>query len=284
MEKIALITDSTSDLNDTIINEYDIKVLPLKIIYKDREYIDRVTITPQQVYDSLSVEVPHTSLPSIHEMNDLFSKLEEEGYTHAIAICIGSGLSGTYNTLKLAASEHDKLKITVFDSKSLTLGAGALVIGCGEMLKQGKCYDEIVNSLPSMRNKISVYYIVDTLEYLIKGGRIGKVSGTIGKLLNLKPIISIDPEGVYYTYTKVRGKNQAKTKLMEIIKDNLTNSKAKIWVMHGGALEEGKKFYESLKDDSNITSLSFGEISPVAGVHTGPGLIGVVIVKEPFII
>ncbi|QGU94863.1 DegV family EDD domain-containing protein [Clostridium bovifaecis] len=283
MDKIALITDSTSDLNEELISKYDIKMLNLKIIYKDREYVDRVDITPQQVYDNLKVEVPHTSLPSIQDMHNLFNRLQSEGYTHAIAICISSGLSGTYNTLKLAASEHTNLNITVFDSKSLTLGAGALVLGCGEMLKNGKTYDEIVQALPAMRDKVSVYYMVDTLEYLIKGGRIGKVSGALGQLLNLKPIISINADGVYYTHTKVRGKKQAKTKLMEIVQDTLSATKAKIWVMHGGSYDEGQKFYEDLKDNPNITHLGFGDISPVAGVHTGPGLIGVVIAKEPFV-
>lgn len=283
MEKIALITDSTSDLSNEIINEYDVKILNLKIIYKDKEYIDKVNIAPQEVYDNLSVEVPHTSLPSIEDMHNLFSRLESEGYTHAIVTGIGSGLSGTFSALKLVASEHENIITTVFDSKSLTLGAGAIIIGCGEMLKQGKKYDEVVAELPYMREKISVFYIVDTLEYLIKGGRIGKVAGTIGQLLNIKPIISINDEGVYYTHSKARGKKQANSKLIEIINDKLKESKARIWVMHGGAVEEGKKLYDYLSTNPNITSLNFGDISPVAGVHTGPGLVGVVIVKEPFV-
>lgn len=283
MEKIALITDSTSDLSNEILDTYNIKVLNLKIIYKDKEYIDRVDITPQQVYDNMKVEVPHTSLPSIQEMHDLFDTLEKEGYTHVIGVCIGSALSGTYNALKLVSNEHTKINSTIFDSKSLTLGAGALMIGCGEMLKLGKSYSEIVEALPKMRDKISVFYIVDTLEYLVKGGRIGKVSGVLGTLLNLKPIISIDSDGVYYTHSKVRGKKQAKTKLLEIVNDILATTTARVWVLHGGAYEEGMNFYEGLKNNPNIVSLGFGDISPVAGVHTGPGLIGIVIAKEPFI-
>lgn len=283
MEKIALITDSTCDLNEEIISMYNIKMLNLKIIYKDREYIDRVEITPQQVYDNLKIEVPHTSLPSIQDIHNLFDQLKNEGYTHAIVVCIGSALSGTYSTIKLVASDYEDLNINVFDSKSITMGAGALVIGCAEMLKQGKSYDEITNALPSMQKKVSVYYIVDTLEYLIRGGRIGKVSGVIGQLLNIKPIISINPDGVYYTYAKVRGKKQAKTKLIDIIQESLNTCKSRIWVMHGGAYEEGKKFYEDLQGNPNITYLGFSDISPVAGVHTGPGLIGVVIAEEPFI-
>lgn len=281
MDKIALVTDSTSDLDKKTIDKYNIKVLPLRIVYKDREYIDRVNITPKEVYDNLSVEVPHTSLPSMQDMENLFAKLEKEGYTHAIVVPISSGLSGTYNTLKLVSENHPELKITVFDSKSLTLGAGAIIIKCAELINAGKTYEEIVELLPKIRDSISVFYIVDTLKYLIEGGRIGRVSGTVGELLNIKPIISINSEGIYYTYTKVRGKKKALSLLFEISMEILKSTKGRVWVMHGGAEEEGLKFYELFRNIENITYLGFGDISPVAGVHTGPGLIGIVIMKEP---
>ncbi len=280
MIKIALITDSTSDLDKEIVEKYDIKVLPLRIVYKDREYIDRVNITPKEVYDSLHEETPHTSLPSMQDMEELFSKLEGEEYTHAIIVPISSGLSGTYNTLELVSKNHPKIISTVFDSKALTLGAGAIIIKCGELIAEGKTYEEIVELLPKIRDSISVFYTVDTLKYLIKGGRIGKVSGTVGELLNIKPVISINSDGVYYTYTKVRGKKKALNKLLEIANDIVSSSKCRIWVMQGGADEECEKLYDTFKTLPNVTSLGIGDISPVAGVHTGPGLIGVVFMRE----
>lgn len=280
MSKIALVTDSTSDLNEETVKKFNVRILPLRIIYKDHEYIDRVNITPDDVYDNLEKEVPHTSLPSMTDMENLFNTLEEEGYTHVIAVCISSGLSGTYNTLKLVSENYTNMKITVFDSKALTLGAGAIIIKCGELIEQGKDYDEIVEYLPKIRNSISVYYIVDTLKYLIKGGRIGKVSGTVGELLNIKPIISINKDGIYYTYAKVRGKKKALNKLIEIIENILKTSKSRVWVLHGGAESEGRHLYEYFSKVSNITFLEFGNISPVAGVHTGPGLIGITIMRE----
>lgn len=280
MYKIALVTDSTSDLDKKTIDKYDIKVLPLRIVYKDNEYIDRVNITPNEVYDNLHIEIPHTSLPSMQDIENLFLKLEKEGYTHIIVVSISSGLSGTYNTLKLVSENHPELKTTVFDSKSLTLGAGAIIIKCAELIKIGNTYEEIVELLPKIRDSISVHYIVDTLKYLIEGGRIGRVSGTVGELLNIKPIISINSEGIYYTYAKVRGKKKALSTLFEISTDILKSTKARVWIMHGGAEEEGRKFYKLFSNIENITYLGFGDISPVAGVHTGPGLIGVVIMKE----
>lgn len=282
MEKIALIADSAADLTADIIKEYNVNVLPLKIIYKEKEYLDGVTITANEVYDKLDEEIPSTSLPSVQEVDNLFAKLEEEGYTHVIAIQLSSNLSGTFNTVSLVSKNHPNITSTIFDSKSLTLGTGALVIGCGEMIKNGKSYNEIVNQLPSMRDKVTVFYVVDTLKYLIKGGRIGKVSGTIGTMLNLKPIISINKEGVYYTYSKIRGKKQATSKLISIAEEALKTTKAKIWIMHGGAKDEGEILFEKFKSLSNITSLNFGCISPALGVHTGKGLLGLIIVKEPF--
>jgi len=280
MSKIALITDSTSDVDKEMIEMYDLKVLPLRIIYKDREYIDRITITPKEVYDNFAYEIPSTSLPSMQDMEDMYLKLEEEGYTHAIAVIISANLSGTYNTLRLVSENHPSIETCVFDSKSLTIGEAAIVEECGEMIKCGKSFNEIVEALPEIQSRVTVYYAVDTLKYLIKGGRIGKVSGTIGEILNIKPIISINSDGVYYTYAKAKGKKKAISKLVDIAREALENTPCKIWVMHGGAYEEVKPFSETIAALPNITRLSFGEISPVAGVHTGPGLLGIIIVKE----
>lgn len=280
MSKIALITDSTSDVDKDMIEKYNLLVLPLRIIYKDKEYIDRVTITPKEVYDNLAIEIPTTSLPSMNDMEDMYLKLEKEGYTYVIAVVISAGLSGTYNTLRLVSQGHSSIETFVFDSKSLTIGEAAIVEECGDMIQCGKSFEEIVRILPEIRSRITVYYAVDTLKYLIKGGRIGKVSGTIGEILNIKPIISINKEGVYYTFAKARGKKQAISKLVDIAKEILKDTPCKVWVMHGGAYEEVKQFSDIIAKLPNITRLSFGEISPVAGVHTGPGLLGLIIVKN----
>ncbi len=280
MNKIALVTDSTSDLSYEEIKKYNIHMLPLKIVYKDREYADRVEITPDEVYDNMKIEVPTTSLPSMDEIDRLFVKLNKEGYTHIIAVTISAGLSGTNNIVRLVSENHPEMKFEVFDSLAISLGAGAIVLECGEMINAGKSFEEIIKVLPRLRDKIKIYYVLDTLKYLIKGGRIGRVSGTIGEFLNIKPIISISKEGIYYTYTKVRGRNQSISKVFDIIKEALEQERAKVWVLHGGAKEEAQELYKRVKELPNIIKLGFSDISPVAGVHTGPGLIGVTIMTE----
>jgi DegV family protein with EDD domain len=280
MEKIALVADSTCDLNEEEIKKYNVHMLPLKIVYKDREYTDRVDITPQEVYDNMKVEVPSTSLPSMEEIDSLFSKLKDEGYTHVIAITISTGLSGTNNSIRLVSEKHPEMTYEIFDSKALSLGAGAIVLECGEMIEEGKDFDTIVKQLPILREKIKVFYVLDTLKYLMKGGRIGKVSGSIGEFLNIKPIISIDGEGIYYTYTKVRGRKKSINKLYEIIKETLEDTTGKVWVLHGGAKDEAQKLYEKAKNIPNAIRQGYRDISPVAGVHTGPGLLGITIMEK----
>ena len=280
MQKIALVADSTCDLNKEEIKKNNVHILPLKIVYKDREYTDRVDITPQEVYDNMKNEVPTTSLPSMEEIDRLFLKLKEEGYTHLIAVTISTGLSGTNNSLRLVSKKHPEMTYEIFDSKALSLGAGAIVMECGKMIEEGKDFEYIVKQMPMLREKIKVFYVLDTLKYLMKGGRIGKVSGSIGQLLNLKPIISIDNEGIYYTYTKVRGRKKSINKLHEIMKETLEGKGGKAWVLHGGAKEEAMDLYEKVKTIPNVIMAGLSDISPVAGVHTGPGLIGITIMEK----
>lgn len=281
MEKIALITDTTSDLSEEFIKEYNIQVLPFRIIYKDREYLDKVNITPEEVYEGFKKEVPTSSMPSMDDMENLFKKLEDEGYTHAIAIVLSTGLSGIYNGIKIVSESHPKINTLIWDSKSISLGEGAQVINCGKLIKKGLSFEEIKEEIPKFYEKVHLYFVVGTLDYLKKGGRIGKVSGTIGELLNIKPIVSPDKNGVYATVDKVRGRKQSLNRLVDIAKGHLKEHKCIVYVMHGDALEDSNWFYDNIKSEARITSMNYGGcISPVSGVHSGPGLVGLVMVED----
>lgn len=281
MEKIALITDSVSDLTKEVIDRFNIKIIPLKIIYKDKEYIDGVTIAAKEVYDNFHIEIPKTSMPSVTDVETIYEKIIAEGYTHVIAVTISSGLSGTINNFTLAANNNiDKIKSFVFDSKSISRAEGIIIEAAGEMIEKGRPFDEIITKLPDVRDNTKAFFTPDTLEYLIKGGRIGRISGTIGELLNIKPIVSIGEDGKYYTYDKVRGKKQAITRLIKIATSYIDKGKCRVFVMHGGALEEGRKLYEALSQIPNVSKIELGDLSPVAGVHSGPGFIAVAVSKE----
>ncbi|WP_333860491.1 DegV family protein [Clostridium sp.] len=282
MEKIALITDSTSDLPDNIVKKYNVKMLHYRIIYKDREFLDKIDITSEYVYNNLHREIPSSSIPSMEEIEKVFKELEEEGYTHAIVVTLSGGLTGIFNGIRVVSENHPKIKTYIFDSKSISMGEGIIIEECGKLVEKGTSFSEIVDKIPDIRKRLNLFFVVDTLEYLKKGGRIGKVSGTIAELLNIKPIVSIDiNDGKYYTYDKVRGRKKSLSKMIEIGENILKNKKCRLCVVHGCALEDSQKMFQELKKHPNIVSSVFGGIlSPVSGVHSGPGLVGMILFEE----
>ncbi|WP_238900309.1 DegV family protein [Clostridium sp. YIM B02500] len=278
MDKIALITDSASDLNTNFVIENNIKIVPFKIIFSDREYIDGIDITPKALYEYLPKEIPKTSLPGVEDFTFALEQVKNEGYTHAIIITISSGLSGAYNSARLSSENVPEVKTFVFDSMTLTMSEGAMVIETLNLIKQEKSFDEIVITLPSFRDKIDVFFTIDTLEYLIKGGRVGKVAGTIAGVLNLKPIITVGDDGIYHTVCKIRGIKQCISKLTNILISYLENHKCKVWILDGDAPEKSKMLYDSIKDLPNLIEFTLGgSIGPALGVHTGPGLVGFIV-------
>lgn len=282
MEKIAIVSDTASDLPEEIVSKYDIKILPFRIIYTGKEYRDKVEITPEEVYENLKVEVPTSSMPAMEDMEALYDQLGKEGYTHVIAIVLSTGLSGVYNGMKVVSENHPNIITHICDSLSISLGEGVLVEECAKLLEEGKRFDYIVNEIPNLKKRVNIYYVVGTLEYLKKGGRIGKVSGSIAEILNIKPIISVDKsDGKYFTYDKVRGRKQSLNRMIEIGNNILNDKKCRVYVMHGQAKEDALKVMEVLSRHPNAIDSTFvGSISPVAGVHTGPGLVGMVLFEE----
>jgi DegV family protein with EDD domain len=280
-EKIAVVTDSTSDLSKEILKEKNIESFPLKIIYSDREYRDRVDIQPQEVYDKFEKEIPSTSMPGPDEVKNMYLDLKEKGYTHIISIHISSGLSGTYNTCKMVSREIKGIEIELIDSKMLSMGLGRLVLYAQDLVDKGENdFESIVKMVKEKVDNIDLFFIVSTLKYLKKGGRIGKVRGTIAELLNIKPIISIDDEGQYYTFDKVRTRKKSIKKLIDLAKEKINDGMCYVDVMHADAKEEASGILDKLKNLTNVKEALLGEISPAMVVHSGPGLIGVCITKE----
>ena len=280
-EKIAVVTDSTSDLTKDDLEKYGIKSIPLKVIYSDQQFHDRVDITPAEVYESFEREIPTTSMPSPQEIMDVYNELKEEGYTHIISIHISSGLSATYSNCMMVANQIEGIEVEVIDSKMLSKGLGRLVLYANSLVEKGELnFAEIIEKIEAKKDKIEVFFVVETLKYLKKGGRIGKVSGTIAEFLNIKPIIAIDDEGEYFTFDKVRGRSRSLKKMYSIIKDKLEEGKEYVVdVMNAAAEEEARGLLDKFKELTQVKETYFSEISPVMVVHTGPGLIGVVMTE-----
>ncbi|MCX7904220.1 MAG: DegV family protein [Caloramator sp.] len=275
MEKIALVTDSSCDLPQEIIDEYGINIIPLRIIYKSQEYRDRIDINSIEIYKNLDNEIPKTSMPSPYDVIAKIDELKQKGFTHCIAMTISSGLSGTYDMFKLVKEEIKDIHISIIDSKILSLGLGLLVYETAKMIRNGYSYDEIINKIDVFLTRVKGFFTVDTLEYLKKGGRISSFAAKIGALLNLKPIISVDEYGKYYMFSKVRGKNQAVSKMIdELMLYSKTFKSLIVGIPHANVENEANELANKIKSISSVKEIIINEVSPALGVHSGPGLIG----------
>ncbi|MBE0601570.1 MAG: DegV family protein [Firmicutes bacterium] len=281
--KIAILVDSGTDVPSDFSKEHNIFVAPLKIIYKDGEYDDRVNITPQEIYDRLEIEVPRTSLPDAGYVQGLFKRMTTEGYDTVLIITISSGLSGTHNLLRMQAEQYGKLSHHMVDTKNIGIGAGMQAMLAARLLENGSSLEEVLDKLKTSIKASKIYFVLDTLEYLAKGGRIGKVSALLGSILKLRPVISCNEEGVYETMAKTRGDAQARAEAISmVIAQALQCKRFAIAVTHGSAKEEAARVTEELKQKlSRCEEWVSTDVSPALSVHTGPGLIGIVVQALP---
>ncbi len=275
--KIAILTDSCSDVPRNLLERFHIYEMALSINYKDKSYRDRVDITPEEVYENLQTEIPHTSLPTIGEMHEIIDRIIGDGYNHIIIPVISSGLSGTCKAIEMVCENYKNIKTKVIDTKNIGLGSGFLPIYAAQLLEKNLNFEEIVNKVENKIETSNIYFSLQTLHYLVKGGRLGRVEGMIGSVLQVKPIITCDKDGVYYTVEKVRGRKQSINKLIEIVQNEIKDKKNYyLAICHGFAQEEADKIREKMQPYiDNATIYMEGQISPALGVHTGPGLIGI---------
>lgn len=277
--KIALLTDSCSDVPKAYVEKYGMFVVPLMIHYSYGHFRDGVDITAQEVYDRFEQEVPKTSLPSGETIAQTLQSICDKGYDQVVIVTISSGLSGTHNMLAVMAKEFPQLDCRIIDTKNIGIASGLTAIRAGRLIEQGLTLDEIEIALLKAVENTRIYFCVATLEYLKKGGRIGLVSATMGSLLGILPVISCNEEGVYYTVKKSRGRKAVLDSAISLTYDFLSQSeKYIIAVVHGGAEQEAEQVGEKVKALlPNYTDYITGQISPALVVHTGPGLIGLCI-------
>jgi DegV family protein with EDD domain len=276
-DKIAILVDSCTDVPKEYRDKYAMYVVPLMIIYKDAEYRDGIDIQPEDVFARFSTEVPSTSLPSPAVVAEVFQRIKADGYDKVIAVLISSGLSGTYGLVSGFGPDPEGLEARYVDTKNIGIGAGFSAIRAGELIEQGLAFDEVCRQVEDIARKTKLFFCVSTLEYLVKGGRIGLVSGMLGTMLNLKPVISCNEDGIYYTVAKARGRQKSLDLALEKAVEAVAGAKEyNITVMHGAAKEEADTLLVRLKERLPHYRICIeGQITPALVVHTGPGLIGI---------
>ena len=273
MKKVYIVTDSTAELEKGDIEQYGIHVVPLTILINGNTYIDGVDIQPARFAEMMkdSVELPKSSQPATGIFKELYDRLGEDG-SEIISIHMTGGMSGTVKSAQAAANMTDS-KVTVIDSMYITHALTFQVIEAAEMAEQGKTVTEIVEHLNAVRNKTSLFVVVDVLDNLVKGGRIGKGKAMIGSLLNIKPIATLQ-DGVYTPVAKARSHKQVVAHLFRSFTEETTGKIVRgVGIAHVNGLAMAEPL-KKLIEESGFRDVKLTFATPVISTHTGEGAIG----------
>jgi len=284
---IALVTDSTCDLPAEIIEKYSIEIVPLTVHFADDTYYDKIDLENEDFFAMMESadELPTTSQPSVGLFIDKYQNLADK-YDQVISLHISSALSGTIESARLAAAQIEAVEIEIVDSKSTTTGLGFLVLLAAKMIEKGKTIKEITSTLVNEREKLTIYFTVNELTYLEKGGRIGKAQAFLGNIFNFNPILELSAAtGEITPKEKIRGYKKTNQKMVELALEAAENSNSVNFAYIYG---ENSKNYQQLKDffadeiqkqqkyDYHILE---NKIGTVLSSHTGPLVYGIVVYR-----
>lgn len=278
--RTAVIVDSGCDISEELIEKYDIRVMRLKVMYGETVYSDGLDIDPMEVYQRFPAEIPTTSTPNMQEVLTVVDQVRQDGYEKIIGITISSSLSGTYNAMAMSFAEIEDMETFAFDSKNISIGAGLFAIWAAKELAEGAEFQQVVDGLNRKIGDSKVFFYMDTLEYLKKGGRITPAVAIVGKVLNLKPVISCNEKGVYDTVAKIRGAGRGISKLLEVAAEFADTAPVMIGLMNGDGADMADQVRAVLQERIPEGKIVVDkQITASMAVHTGPGLIGIGILK-----
>ena len=271
-----IVTDCAADMTEEELKELGITQAPLYIQFPEGE-ISSTDITTNTFYDRLEAmrpAIPTTAMPSSGLFAELYRKVARLD-KNILSLHISSGLSGTINAARAGGEEaRPEANVDFWDTLTLSGGERFQVIAAALAAKAGWRLRAIQEKLSAIRSRTEVVYTLDTLEYLARGGRIGRVKALAGALLHLKPVIRVDTDGKYSTVTTARTIGKSVTATAEHLQNMYANAPLWVTVLHGRFAEKAETLTEELKEKLNVAKLEVMQISPVLGVHTGPGIVG----------
>ena len=275
-KKIVIVTDSSAYIPDDARVGLDISVIPLWLLWDGKSYRDGLDIFPSEFYRRLkeSKTLPTSSQPSAQEFTDFYQKVLEDADS-IVSVLVSSKISGTIASAEAAVTEHPELEVKIVDSYSSAMGLGLSVLTAARAASEGRSAEEVVEATVNMRERVTTIFVVDTLEYLHKGGRISGGKRLLGSALNIKPILHFE-EGQIRPLSQARTKRKALEQMLEIVAERLGRKQMQeVAVMDVDAPEEGDVVAEMLKERFTPAQLHRTVVSPVVGTHVGPGTVGI---------
>jgi len=270
---VAIVTDSTSDLPPQLVRQRSIRVVPLTLNFEGRSLLDGVDIRPSEFYRKLPNATTHptTSQPSPGQFAEVYNELLAD-HAEVVSIHISEKLSGTYASAVQAAEMTDSKRVRVIDSQLVSMSLGLLTLAASQMAAQGESADAIVERASAMRDRVQTFFSVATLEFLRRGGRIGRASALLGSVLQVKPVLCIR-EGLVTPLERVRTFDRALNRIVELTREVDAGKGLCVIVGHGDAEADAERVARELEPVAE--TLMIQPLGPVVGAHAGPGVVGV---------
>jgi len=283
MTKVAIVTDSTAYIPTEYVKQYNLSITPQVLIWGEEMFRDGVDMQPDEFYTRLksAKTMPTTSQVPIVDMQATFQGLVDQGFS-VMGIFISSKLSGTQQSAIQAKQMMGSAgeKVVIVDSKSTAMALGFQVLSTARMLEAGASLQEGIAYAEKAHEKTGVFFAVDTLEFLHRGGRIGGAQRFIGSALNLKPILAVK-DGKVEGVDRIRTKTKAHDRILELISEQVKGkSNIRIACLHANAHEDGKKLLERAASEFSPVETIYTELSPVVGTHAGPGTVGLAYIHD----
>ncbi|MDU1028118.1 MAG: DegV family protein [Clostridiales bacterium] len=278
MTKIGIVTDSTADLPTAVTSRYGIQVIPLTVELNGDQYLDRVTISNAEFYDQLShlAELPRTSLPKPELFTEAYQRLVDDGCEVIYSLHISAELSGTVNAARLIAQSFKAADVRVWDSRTATIGLGFLTQLLAERVEAGATPEACDAFLEEAIQKLKIYFLLDSLDNLEKGGRIGKAGYLVGSILNIKPILILS-DGVISVHKKMRGNNKDRVikELTDAVMADIDPGKpVHIVAGYNNDLQSAEQFIHALQKCLPAVDPDYFELGAVVTTHIGLGAYG----------
>ena len=277
MPKIAVVTDSTTYMPAELVKKYNISVAPQVLIWGDQTYKDGVDIESREFFTRLKTAkvMPTTSQVAVISFQEIFQDLVDKGY-EVLALLVSSKLSGTVQSAMQARDlmNSAREKVNVVDSQSVAMALGFQVLAVARALEEGASLKEAIALAETSYQNTGVFFAVDTLEFLHRGGRIGGAQRFLGTMLNMKPILAIQ-DGRVEGVDRIRTKNKAHDRVLELVVEKVAGrTPVRIATLHANAAEDAKALLARAEQMLNPVESIFTEVSPTVGTHAGPGTVG----------
>lgn len=283
MARVGIVTDSTSDLSPAELDKLGVVMVPLKVLFGEESYLDWIELQPAQFYEKLAraETLPKTSQPSPADFLAVYRRLADEGCEGIVSIHLTSALSGTHESAMIAAKESP-VPVHVIDTKKISQALALVVRAACEARDAGASVAEVSARASDTAASVQLYFVLDTLDYLVKGGRAGKAQGLAASLLSIKPVLRMNEDGIIEPFKKVKGRKRAVSELAAYVAGQATElGPLRVAVLHGCAADGGAELEAELRaSGANLRYERASEVGAVVGTYAGPNAIGVAFYPE----